>query len=390
LKILIVADKYPFPARDGGTLAVTHMIDIYLRQSHEITLLALSTKKHPESENDIPVLYEGKVNVVATLKQRVDFLKYFISPFTLFFNRFYSFNFSVKLKQLISNYHFDIIQFEGLCVMQYLPTVRKTNSKVVLRLHNIDSMLWQSRAMDNKGIKKKIYQIISKEFIREEKKWINQYDYLLPISKDILNFYNNIGNVKPAIVIPFTVDETIMENKFRKNALCIIGSLDWEPNRVGLKWFLEKIWPLILVEVPTITLNIAGRNCPNDFVNYLSMQKQVLYYGEVIDAKAWMSNFTIMIVPLKSGSGMRVKIVEAMAAGLAVITTSVGADGINCETDKNILLADNEAAFANSCIALFSDEVKRNRIAKQAIDFVLENYNTFVLSEKLFKFYAND
>ncbi len=122
----------------------------------------------------------------------------------------------------------------------------------------------------------------------------------------------------------------ISEVKPQRQSVFHLGSLDWMPNQEGVKWFVESVWPLVLAEQPKATFHIAGRDIP-DWVNAYHGKNNVFVAGEVNNAADFMNSKEIMIVPLKSGSGMRVKIIEGFAAHKAIVSTTVGAEGINYE-----------------------------------------------------------
>ena len=172
-----------------------------------------------------------------------------------------------------------------------------------------------------------------------------------------------------------------------KPELFHIGSMDWLPNTEGVEWFLDEVWPSILQEFPEITFTIAGRKIPTG----ISQRKDpnVIVVGEVESANAFMLSKDIMIVPILAGSGIRVKIIEGMALGKVIITTTIGAEGLDVEDGKNILIADTPEEF----VAAVENCVKTPDlcaiIGENARNFVSLYHNNERTTQKLVDFYCS-
>ena len=159
----------------------------------------------------------------------------------------------------------------------------------------------------------------------------------------ILNSHNPKGKVISfgIDIEDYQADDNYMPSDIPE--LFHIGSMNWLPNIEGIEWFIENVWPLIIEQYPSITFTIAGRNIPNQF--YAKNIKNFKVEGEVPDAKQFMLSKDIMIVPLLSGSGIRIKIIEGMALGKTIITTSIGAEGLDINDGVNILIANTPQEF---------------------------------------------
>ena len=167
-------------------------------------------------------------------------------------------------------------------------------------------------------------------------------------------------------------------------AVSFIGGMDWIPNVEGVKWFLREVWPIILRQKKDAKFYLAGRNFPADLKN-LKM-KGVRVLGEVDDAKAFLLSKSISVVPLFAGSGMRVKIIEAMALGRAIVSTRIGAESINYTTGKDIYIADSAKNFATYIIELLYNNDKRMAMGKNAQDLVLNQYNNRKICREIIDF----
>jgi glycosyltransferase involved in cell wall biosynthesis len=164
-----------------------------------------------------------------------------------------------------------------------------------------------------------------------------------------------------------------------------LGALDWLPNQEGLLWFINKVWPRLREVYPDIEFHIAGRNAPNWFEKKLNIDG-VKFHGEIDDAEDFLKSYPVHIVPLFSGSGMRIKIVEAMAYGRAVVTTTLGTEGIDTENDVNILISDSDYSFADCIIKLIENNAYCREIGENAFTFVKEKLNNDKLVAELLDF----
>jgi glycosyltransferase involved in cell wall biosynthesis len=164
-----------------------------------------------------------------------------------------------------------------------------------------------------------------------------------------------------------------------------IGALDWLPNQEGLIWFLDHVWTRIHQKFPTVRFYIAGRNAPA-FIRELRYPNLV-FLGEVENAYRFMDEKAVMVVPLLSGSGMRIKIIEGMALGKAVLTTPIGTEGIATTHGENIMIAGSEDEFVHSLSLLLSDFSLYQRIGNNALVFVRENFDNLAIASGLMQFY---
>jgi glycosyltransferase involved in cell wall biosynthesis len=207
-----------------------------------------------------------------------------------------------------------------------------------------------------------------------------------------------MGNVKPAHVCPAGVDLEIKPGSFENNprnqgnamsttsSLFFIGSLDWIPNQEGLLWFLANVYPLMHRKFPSVKMHVAGRNASSSLIKKLHLPG-VIFHGEVADAREFAKAHRIFIAPCFSGSGMRLKIIEAMAFGRPVITTPIGAEGLNVKHDENILIADNATDFGEQIERLMNNPELYLKITQNAISFLQENYININLAAALAGFY---
>ncbi len=285
------------------------------------------------------------------------------------------------------------MQIEGLYVLQYIHSIRRDfKGKVLYRPHNVEYLIWERNYKATKSFFKKIYfKSLFNRLKKIEERYLNTYDYLIPISNTDADIFKKLGNLKPCKVSPFGINLKNINNQFTvyksntEQSINYIGALDWTPNQEGLLWFIEYCFPIILRSFPNIKLNIAGRNAPKWFIKEL-YQNNIQFIGEVKNAYEYMQKPGPIIVPLFSGSGMRVKIIESMALKKAIVSTSIAAEGINCIHNENILIADNPEYFANSVITLLKNLDLQKKIGESAYKLVEENFDFNTIANDILNF----
>ncbi len=395
MKILQLANKIPFPPKDGGAVATTNLSKGLNTAGNEIVLLAMNTKKHYVDQETAIKSAAGikliSIDVDTDIKCHKALLNFFFSRKPYNAERFIQKKYADTLKSLLQRERFDIIQLEGLYLLPYIHIIRKYSDSVVsYRAHNIEHEIWQRIVQHERNVLKKIYlNNLSKRIRNFEIFLMDSYDIILPITRRDADMLHQLGNTKACHVVPCGIEihDKPEFPKKQQTDLFHLGALDWTPNQEGLIWFLDTCWPAIVDKNPDATFFIAGRNAPINFIKKISV-KNVVYCGEVDSAEQFIKEHDIMIVPLLSGSGMRVKIIEGMLFGKTVVTTNIGAEGIPVTHGKNIIIANSPAEFINNITHLLqTDSDRAVEIGMQAYDFITNNFDNFAICEKLHQFY---
>lgn len=395
MKILQVTNKVPYPTKDGGAIACMNLTKGFAHLQHEVTVLAMNTLKHNVSIDEIPETVKDfarfeLVDVPARISAFRAILNFLFSKKPYNAVRFVSSRFSKVLVKLLQENEFDVIQLEGLYVCPYIPVIRKhSKATIVYRSHNIEFEIWERTAKMSKGLMRFYLNNLSKRIKRFEKSLINSYDLLVPITERDARMLDRLGNTKPRHVSQTGIDASALlpnAKNLEYPSLFHIGSLEWAPNQEGLLWFVRNCWPLILEKCPELKFYVAGRKAPGWLINSLDVPNLV-FLGEVKDAYEFMNSKAIMIVPLFSGSGMRIKIIEGMALGKTIVSTPIGAEGIDVEREKNIVIADTAESFGDAIEKLVNDRNYFERIGKNAIEFIHEKFDNLAAANKLIEFY---
>lgn len=395
MNILQLCNKVPFPPKDGGCIAMNSLTQGLINEGHSVKVLAINTKKHFIDIEKISDNYRSKTNIEAVFIDTG--IKISDAFFNLFTNksynieRFYSINFEKKLIEILKSETFDIIQVEGLYVSMYVDIIRKySKAKIVLRAHNVEYKLWENAMQLAKNPLKKAYlNILAKRLKKHELKSLQTFDAIAAITKKDEIHFKRTGFLKAIETFSFGID---FENNIENNSpqeeyqsIFHIGAMDWQPNIEGVSWFLNKVWNILQAKHPHLKLYLAGRNMSEELKQLI--KPNIIIVGEVENAQEFIRSKGVMIVPLLSGGGMRVKIIEGMALGKTIVTTSIGAEGIDYENNKNCIVADVPSEFAEAISKCISDKTFYNEIGKNAKTRAIQQYNNADICKRLILFY---
>ncbi|MBO7651716.1 MAG: glycosyltransferase family 4 protein [Bacteroidales bacterium] len=398
MKILVLANKMPYPPKDGGAIATLSFARSLRRCGCEVDMLAMNTPKHFCRVEDIPTEISTKINFFAvevdtTIKATKALCNLLFSSKPYNAERFVNEAFAEKLKALLSEKQYDVVQLEGLYLCPYIETIRKYSSaKIALRAHNVEHEIWKRMVENEKSLPKRLYKgIIARRMRRFELSYINDYDLLVPITDRDADFFSENGNTKPVYVAQSGIEPespllSIDNSKADFTTFSFLGALDWQPNIEGLEWFVRNVWNEYRKKHCGAKFRVAGRNADKKFADFL-ISNGIDYLGELESVVDFYASGLIFVVPLMSGSGMRIKIVEAMSAGKVVITTSIGTEGIATENGRNIFIADSVADFLSCMEKVASDKVFCDEVSAKARDFVKNNYDNNVIATRLLDFY---
>lgn len=388
-RILILTNRVPYPLNDGGNLAMHAMIEGYRKQGWEVFLLAMNTSRHYITPGVLKTIYKGiaafeTVDIDNSVKPIPAIANYLFSSKPNHASRFFQKSFADKLEDVIKRFSPNVIQFESVFLSDYLPIVKQlTTAVTVLRLHNIEYQVWQRLAGETKGIIKKIYlSDLGQRIERYEKEVWGQYDLLLSITDTDAEVVKQAGIHTAMHTIPFGIDiKPLPAIKTGNWTVYHIGAMDWIPNQEAVKWFLKEVWPAVHQKIPGASFYYAGRNMPQYFKDLNIAGAHCM--GEVPDAPAFITDKRILIVPLRAGGGIRVKILEAMAEGKIIVSTDIGMQGIDAEDGVHYLKADTSAGFVDKLVWIYANKDKAEAIGLAAQTFVSDKYNSRQLMQTL-------
>jgi len=366
----------------------------FVEQGCSVSLLAMNTSRHWVEEDQLPDLYKQLAYFESV------YVNNSINPFSAFFNlftdksynvnRFVNKNFEQALVKLLQREQFDVIQFESIYTSPYLATARKHSEALcTCRVHNIEHQIWQRLAdHETSFLKKKYLSLLTGRLKHYELDVLKKFDVLLPISRKEELFFTE-ESINRCHHLPFGVsDHKVLPEVVPEPLSCYhIGSMDWAPNVEGVEWFLEHVWKQASERLPGVHFYIAGKNMPAKFLSL--QEKQVRVAGEVNDFIEFSLQKNIMIVPLLSGAGIRIKILEAMELGKTIISTSVGAEGIGAEHEREILIADTAEEFIRCLELCFRQPEEAARIGANARMFVSSHFHQTQIYQEAVQMYKN-
>jgi len=393
MKILLLCNKPPYPASEGGPMAMNSIITGLLEAGHQVKVLAVNSPKYNVKESDIPEDYRKKTGIeLIDVDLDVKPMKALINLFrrrSYHVERFISKDFKTRLAELLKKEQFDVVQLEMLYMAPYVETIREhSKAMIVLRAHNVEHKIWERIAKETKFFIKRWYiNHLAKTLKEYELNALETVDGIAAITRKDAAFFRKYCS-KPIIDIPYGVypEEFTPKSEIEGHPKFYhIGSMNWMPNEEGIRWFIDEVLPKTVEKVPTFVYHLAGRNMPEWLTELNNPNVDVI--GEVPDAKAFVAENDVAIVPLLAGSGIRIKIIESMAMGKTVITTRVGAEGILYNEDVNLIIAENKAKMVEAIRSINANPEIAVRIGQAARKLIEETYDNRKIIARLLMFY---
>lgn len=395
MNILQITPRIPFPLNDGSAIGI-YNITKYLQQAgHSVTMLSLNTKKHYQS----PVVIKDvcahidAVDIDTTITPYRAFLNLFSSvPYIV--ERFISREFDDLIVRTLATRSFDVIHVDSIFIASCIDAIKRhTNTPVVLRAHNVEYRILE-RLYRNlpSGLKRLYLHRMAEQLRRYEQQYFKRFDGILAITPEDYSTIRSMDYTGPMVIMPAGVDLAMFAPKptitTQPNTVFFFGGLEWGPNQEGVHWFMKQVFPAFRKQYPEVELHIGGKNPPPEILSYNRLPG-VTIHPNVPSAPDFMQSYDIMIVPLLSGGGMRLKIVEAMAMGKPIISTPVGAEGIATRPGENILLAETPKEFLHQLALCLEDETLKNRLQQEAVTTARELYSWEKAVDTAIQFYRS-
>ena len=364
-----------------------------LDAGHQVKILAINSDKFHVKDSDIPDEYKNRTGIeLINVDLSVRPLKAFLNLFTkksYHVERFISEAFKKRLTQVLEKENFDVVQLEMLYMAPYVETIRqKSKAMIVLRAHNVEHKIWERIAKETKFPLKRWYiNHLAKTLKEYELNALETVDGIAAITRKDAAFFRKYCS-KPIIDIPYGVYPEEFTPNYEiegKPKFYHIGSMNWMPNEEGIRWFIDEVLPKTVEKVPNFVYHLAGRSMPEWLTTLKNPNIDVI--GEVADAKEFVAKHDVAIVPLLSGSGIRIKIIESMAMGKTVITTRVGAEGILYDEEVNLIIAENQAKMVEAIRSINENPQTAMEIGKAARKLVEETYDNRKIIARLLMFY---
>jgi sugar transferase (PEP-CTERM/EpsH1 system associated) len=381
MRILWLKADLLLPLDKGGKLRTWHLMR-HLAKRHAITYLSFAEPGQP-----IDGMYEvaERVEVIersdpakASLRFYADAASHLLDPLPYAVGKYRSRAYARKVRQLLDEASFDLVVCDFLPPAVNLPT--RLPCPAAIFTHNVESEIWRRHAHTRSGLSRFLYAGQHRRMLRFEAAALARFDGVLTVSQcdsdTIARLYPASAN-RPVAVVPTGVDTaffTADPSPAASRQLVFTGSMDWLPNEDAMTFFCREVFPLIRSEEPDATLAIVGR-APTPAVQRLASIDGVTVTGRVDDVRPHMREAAAYIVPLRIGGGTRLKIFEAMAMGKAVVSTTIGAEGLPVTDGHHLLIADSPAAFAARTLDVLRNLPQRRRLEESSRALVVARYD---------------
>jgi polysaccharide biosynthesis protein PslH len=382
LKILWVKADKLLPVQNGGNIRTYHILR-YLSAHHELTFYSYyGGTPDPDYERELQRQLPGSV-AVSTGKRELsgaarglDYLAHLGARPPYAVSRFADAKVQKQLRTWFREQRFDVAVCDFLDAAVNFPG--RLNIPSVLFQHNVESEIWRRHAATaGDPAKKMMYRMEFRKMLRYERAALCKFQHVIAVSENDRSLMTQWVDGDRVTVVPTGVDlaeyrpdpaNSNSDPNASAPLITFVGAMDWEPNVDGVEYFCAEVWPAIKAEVPQARFRIVGRNPGRRVQKWASIDASIEVTGRVPSVVEHLRQSAAVIVPLRIGGGTRLKIYEAMAVGKAVVSTTVGAEGLDVHPGRNIVLADDARSFAQAVIALLRDPEMRRRYQTAAAE----------------------
>ncbi len=394
-RALMISPEFPYPLTSGGTQRTFHILNA-LAQTYELDLLTFAEQPQRDGQEVLEQLC-AQIHVVSLphhAKDAMAFLRRNLSRAVRGINplidRFSDPPVHQGVRAWLDAHRYDLIVVEHSWIAHYIDDIKTGHNQAaftVLDAHNVESDLWrQFYHQPGKWYHKPALYRYWRSAKAYEQKYLGRFDLVLAVSKFDAKRIERLAPQASVALIPNGIEiapsSAALRSEDRPPVIGFIGSLEYPPNQLGLQWFLSEVWPQIKSRMFDIQLLIIGRGEQKTLSHLCRADENIRLTGFVPTLAPHLNRIAIMIVPLRHGGGTRIKILEAWANGIAVVSTSPGAEGLGATHMKNIWIANSAADFATAIMYLLSDPATRSRLAQAALEHV-KNYAWSVIQRQL-------
>lgn len=388
MNILLISSYLPFPLHSGGDIRLYNLIKL-LGQEHTITLIC--EKRSFQTQEDIDAVKRICRNVITVPRKKQwslrTILKSGFSSHSFLFTGHQHEEMKYAIKKALEKDSYDLIHVETSYVFQNVP---QTSLPIVLVEHNVEYMVYQRFLEKSPFFLRPFLALDVKKIQAEEEKCWKKATHVVAVSQKEKEIIEKTG-VKVTLV-PNGVDLEAFQYKKNMSAtkekrILFIGDYKWMQNRDSVRWIVSDIWPRIEKETEsTVLLWLIGRSMPEDILK-LKHDRVIVEGASDRPAAELFANAAVLLAPIRIGGGSQYKILEAMAVGTPVVTTSTGAEGLRVLANDELLVADTSSELAKKTIALLTDEKLSSQIAKKARLVIEDQYSWEQITHTLEKVY---
>jgi sugar transferase (PEP-CTERM/EpsH1 system associated) len=391
MKILWLKTELLHPVDKGGKIRTYHLLK-QLKTDHQITYLTLDDGSAPADARDDAVEYcHDLIRIPHATREKFSTGFYaelavnMASPLPYAIVKYRSEQMTKAIEAATAKNHFDVVICDFLAPAVNLPRVLKT--PVVLFQHNVEASIWQRHyEVQKNAIKKRYLYWQWRKMQNFERDACRRVDCVIAVSEADAEMMQRDYGLAKVYDIPTGVDVEFFkptgEIATRPNSLVFTGSMDWLPNEDAMQYFINDVMPLVRQAVPDLRLTIVGRSPYPSLVELAGRDSNIVVTGRVDDVRPYMEEAAAFIVPIRIGGGTRLKIYEAMAMEKPVISTTVGAEGLNVNDGEDLLLADSPADFAKAVVRVLQEPPFARQLGSKGAQKVRQLYAWNKVAEK--------
>lgn len=382
IKVLFLSQRFLFPQDTGGKIRTSKILE---KLNKKFSVTVISNVESPQDDPYLPNMTNlcDKFIPVPWVEVKKYSLKFWWRLFYRSFSKYpitmhndYSPELEEAVLDELSSGDYDLAVCDFM--QSTLNFKQVTGIPVLLFQHNVEAAIAKRHYDRSKDpVSRLFWWLQYKKMFYHERVMCNRFDRVIAVSEnDREQMQKNYG-AKNVYTIPTGVDTDFfkpMENITEKKQIVFVGAMDWLPNEDAMIYFVEKIYPLIKNRISDVHLKIVGRNPSPKFSSFIENTKNVEVTGWVDDIRPYVAESAVFIVPIRIGGGTRMKIYQAMGMAKAVVSTSVGAEGLPLKHGKHILFADGEEEFADNVVSLLNDPKTRMELGNAAREYVCEYF----------------
>ena len=356
----------------------------FLQQNVDLRILCATTHKHPWRQDDWPKHFLSITNhsFIDTKLKISHAIGNLFEKSSYNVDRFYNKDLNTILVKGLQDFKPDVVWVESLFMLPYLNSIRENSkAKVILRAHNVEYMIWE-RLADNtdSSIRSSYLSFLAKRLKDYELEMIGKVDAIATLTDIDRDFFSAKTDVAvKTFPIGINMDNEVIIKPKNPPTLFHLGAMNWQPNEQAMRYFVNEVWPKTIGQTPQAKCTIAGREMPKDLLELSTEHLTIM--DDVKDAHSFFMEHDIMVLPLLSGGGMRVKLLEAMAMGKVVISSSIGAEGVPGLHNVHFLIADSPEDMAKQIKRCYSDEVDLKEMGMMAQQLVESHFSHNAISK---------
>lgn len=388
MKILWVKAGGLVPPDTGGKIRSYNILR-QLAKHHAVTFFSFHAAHGNDVHADLAQIFQQVILIPLDLppaksaRELLDYGAHFFSrePYNL--TKYCRPVVHQKLLALLKGQSFDVILCDFLVAAGAIPWDYPCPK--VIFTHNVEALIWQRHfEVSTNPMWKALSWREWKTMESAERKYLQRADHVLTVSENDSEIFARFLNPQKLTVVPTGADTEFFyprEEPEIPNSLVFTGSMDWLPNEDGIFYFADEIFPLIRRQIPDAALCVVGRKPSGRLQDLAARVPNIQLTGWVEDVRPYLAQRAVCIVPLRIGGGTRLKIFEAMSMGKAVISTTIGAEGLPVKNGEHLVIADDPASFAESTLRLLGNASQRARLGQAARHLVEENYSWVTVSK---------